>query len=83
MQTITCHDCGKVLERGAEYMPYEIEGATLAKCRACYEAKPELANFQQEEVYSRGGGNNSPVEQWNKGKHQEFCDRLEYAPSVA
>lgn len=83
MQQITCHDCGKSLEKGAEYMPYEVEGATIAKCRACYEAKPELSDFQKAEVYSRVVGYIRPVEQWNKGKHQEFCDRLEYAPSVA
>ena len=78
MQTITCHDCGKVLERGAEYMPYEIEGATLAKCRACYEAKPELSNFQKAEVYSRVVGYIRPVEQWNNGKQAEYADRMEY-----
>jgi ribonucleoside-triphosphate reductase len=83
MQTIICHDCGKALERGAEYMPYEVEGVAIAKCRACYEAKPELADFRKTEVYSRVVGYIRPVEQWNKGKRQEFFDRMEYAPSVA
>ncbi len=83
MQAIICHDCGKGVEKGAEYMPYEVNGEAKAKCRACYEAQPELANFQETEVYSRVVGYIRPVKQWNKGKSQEFCDRLEYAPSVA
>lgn len=83
MKTITCHDCGKTLKKGAEYMPYEINAETKAKCRSCYETKPELANFQETEVYSRVVGYIRPVKQWNKGKHQEFCDRLEYAPNAA
>jgi anaerobic ribonucleoside-triphosphate reductase len=64
-------------------MPYEVDGETKAKCRACYEAKPELADFRKTEVYSRVVGYIRPVEQWNKGKRQEFCDRLEYAPQGA
>lgn len=83
MQTITCHDCGKELEKGAEYMPYEVDGTAMAKCRACHEVKPELADFRKTEVYSRVVGYIRPVEQWNKGKRQEYCDRLEYAPQVA
>jgi len=83
MQAIICHDCGKGVEKGAEYMPYEVNGEAKAKCRTCYEAQPELANFQETEVYSRVVGYIRPVKQWNKGKSQEFCDRLEYAPSVA
>ncbi|MGB2791075.1 MAG: anaerobic ribonucleoside-triphosphate reductase [Candidatus Moraniibacteriota bacterium] len=83
MQKITCHDCGKALERGAEYMPYEVNGETMAKCRACHEVKPELSDFQKTETYTRVVGYIRPVEQWNKGKQQEYADRLEYTPSVA
>lgn len=82
MQTITCHDCGKTLEKGAEYMPYEANGEAKAKCRSCHEAKPELSGFQKTEVYSRVVGYIRPVEQWNKGKRQEFSDRLEYATQM-
>ena len=34
---------------------------------------------QQCEVYSRVVGYLRPVQQWNKGKKQEFKDRKEYA----
>ena len=83
MQTILCHDCGKTLKKGEEYMPYEANGNTLAKCRGCHEAKPELTDFQKVETYTRVVGYIRPVEQWNKGKQQEYVDRLEYAPSAA
>ena len=83
MQQITCHDCGKALERGDEYMPYEANGETLAKCRACHEANSVLTGFQKTEVYTRVVGYIRPVEQWNKGKQQEYCDRLEYVPQAA
>lgn len=83
MQTITCHDCGKTLEKGAEYMPYEVRGEMMAKCRSCHETNPALSGFQKAEVYTRVVGYIRPVEQWNKGKQQEYCDRLEYAPKAA
>ena len=83
MQQITCRDCGKMLEKGQEYMPYEVNGETIAKCRTCHEANPTLSDFQKTEVYSRVVGYIRPVEQWNKGKQEEYQDRMEYAPSAA
>lgn len=83
MCTITCYDCKKVLEKGAEYMPYEVQGETLAKCRTCHEVSPALTGFQKAEVYTRVVGYIRPVEQWNKGKQQEYADRMEYVPQGA
>lgn len=64
-------------------MPYEASGETFAKCRSCHEMNPALADFQKAEVYTRVVGYIRPVEQWNKGKQQEYGDRLEYIPSAA
>ncbi len=83
MQAITCHDCGKTLKKSEEYMPYEASGEAFAKCRPCHEINPALADFQKAEVYTRVVGYIRPVEQWNKGKQQEYGDRLEYIPSAA
>lgn len=83
MQAITCHDCGKELKKGSEYMPYEANGETLAKCRVCHETNPTLSDFQKAEVYTRVVGYIRPVEQWNKAKQQEYVDRMEYVPSAA
>lgn len=83
MQQITCRDCGKTLEKGQEYMPYEVSGEIIAKCRACHEANPILSDFQKTEVYSRVVGYIRPVEQWNKAKQEEYQSRMEYAPATA
>lgn len=76
---MTCHDCGKELVKGMEYMPYKVGEQAFEKCRTCHEADPALRNFQEAEVYSRVVGYIRPVKQWNKGKQAEFKDRLEYA----
>lgn len=39
---------------------------------------PKCVVEQKTEVYSRVVGYIRPVEQWNKGKQAEFCDRKEY-----
>lgn len=79
MQQIICHDCGKQLKKGEKYMPYEVGGQSFAKCEACFETDPVLRNFQEAEVYSRVVGYIRPVKQWNKGKQEEFKNRLEFA----
>jgi ribonucleoside-triphosphate reductase len=78
MEKIICHDCGQELKNGAEYMAYVVGGETFVKCAACHQKDPLLRNFQKTEVYSRVVGYIRPVEQWNKGKREEYNDRKEF-----
>jgi len=78
MEKNICHDCGKKLEKGDEYVVYEVVEKKFVKCKACHQKDPKLKNFQKAEVYSRVVGYIRPVEQWNKGKQAEFCDRKEF-----
>jgi len=77
-QEIICHDCGKTLKNNAEYMPYAVGAQTYAKCKTCHKKEPQLKNFRKTEVYSRVVGYIRPVEQWNKGKREEYKDRKEF-----
>jgi ribonucleoside-triphosphate reductase len=79
MEKYICHDCGKTIEKNEEYMPYEIDSEIIAKCKKCHQADPVLRNFQKTEVYSRVVGYIRPVNQWNKGKQEEYKDRVEFA----
>ena len=81
MEKYICHDCGAELKNGQDYMEYQRGNETFVKCKACHVKDPILRNFQKAEVYSRVVGYIRPVEQWNKGKREEFKDRLEYAVS--
>jgi len=78
MKKLICHDCKKELEKGDEFVLYEIVSDKFIKCKACYEKDPVLKNFQKAEVYSRVVGYIRPVQQWNKGKQAEFGDRTEF-----
>jgi anaerobic ribonucleoside-triphosphate reductase len=78
MEKNTCHDCGKKLKKGEEYVLYESVEKKFVKCKACHQKESRLKNFQKAEVYSRVVGYIRPVEQWNKGKQAEFCDRKEF-----
>jgi anaerobic ribonucleoside-triphosphate reductase len=83
MEKYVCHDCKKTLHKNEEYMPYEAGTETYIKCKGCYEKDSVLRNFQPAEVYSRVVGYIRPVQQWNKGKQEEYKDRLEYAVEPA
>lgn len=78
MKKLICHDCKKELEKGDEFVLYEVVSDKFIKCKACYEKDPVLKNFQRAEVYSRVVGYIRPVQQWNKGKQAEFGDRQEF-----
>ncbi|HLB50597.1 MAG TPA: anaerobic ribonucleoside-triphosphate reductase [Patescibacteria group bacterium] len=78
MTMVTCHECKKTLAQNEEYMPYVVGNDMYAKCVACYEKDAVLRNFQKTEVYSRVVGYIRPVQQWNKGKQEEYADRKEY-----
>jgi len=82
-----CHDCGKEIQINGEliengvYLNYDNAGEMISifKCNECYEKNPSLTNFQKCEVYSRVVGYIRPVEQWHKGKKQEYGERKEFA----
>lgn len=78
MKKLICHDCKKELEKGDEYVLYEVVSDKFIKCKECYKQDPVLKNFKRAEVYSRVVGYIRPVEQWNKGKQAEYGDRKEY-----
>jgi anaerobic ribonucleoside-triphosphate reductase len=81
MKKLTCHDCGKTLEKGSEYVLYEVVSEKFIKCKECYKKDPVLKNFKKAEVYSRVVGYIRPVEQWNGAKQAEFGDRKEFCVS--
>lgn len=81
-----CHDCGKEIKINGEnlengvYLNYKNNGedVNIFKCNDCYSKNPSLTNFQKCEVYSRVVGYIRPVQQWHKGKKQEYLERQEY-----
>jgi anaerobic ribonucleoside-triphosphate reductase len=79
-----CWDCQKELQEGEEVMTYNTTlhpERTYYKCKPCHQKDSILKNFQPCEVYSRVCGYIRPVEQWNKGKKNEFKDRKVYEVS--
>jgi len=82
-----CHDCGKdILINNEEiqngvYLVYDNAGKKInvLKCNDCYTKNPSLTNFQECEVYSRVVGYIRPVQQWHKGKRQEYGERQEFS----
>ena len=59
-------------------MPYKTDSGEFFKCRPCHEKDPVLRNYQPTEVYSRIVGYIRPTSQWNKGKKEEYKDRVEF-----
>jgi anaerobic ribonucleoside-triphosphate reductase len=81
-----CHDCKKKIEKEKKeikngmLLEYENQGEKILvfKCKNCFKKNQELRNYQPCEVYSRIVGYLRPIQQWNKGKTQEFKERKEY-----
>ncbi len=81
-----CHDCGRELAvsneeiQGGVCLAYDNAGEkiNILKCNDCYATNPALTNYQPCEVYSRVVGYIRPVQQWHKGKKQEFEERVEF-----
>jgi ribonucleoside-triphosphate reductase len=81
-----CHDCGREITINGEelqngvFLVYDNAGEkiNILKCNECYAKSPALTNFRECEVYSRVVGYIRPVQQWHKGKKQEYSERLEY-----
>ena len=78
MKKLICHDCKKELQKGDEFVLYEVVSDKFIKCKACYQKDPVLKNFKKAEVYSRVVGYIRPVQQWNGAKQAEFGDRKEF-----
>ena len=86
MENNICHDCKKEIEINGEEIQngvsllYDNVGTkiNIFKCTECYAKNPALTNFQECEVYSRVVGYIRPVQQWHKGKKQEFSERQEF-----
>jgi len=81
-----CHDCQKEIKvedgelKNGVLLNYDDNGKkiTVFKCNECYEKNPQLTNFRKCEVYSRIVGYLRPVQQWNKGKKEEYSKRKEF-----
>lgn len=82
-----CHDCKKAIEVDGEminngvYLEYQNgdKKINVYKCNDCYAKNASLTNYQPCEVYSRVVGYIRPVQQWHKGKKQEYGERKEFA----
>lgn len=76
VEKIICHDCGKTLKKGNEFVRFEkTEASDLIKCRECYEVNPIMENYKECDVYSRVVGFHTPIQRWNAGKTEEWKDR--------
>lgn len=88
-----CHDCGNKIDINGDeiqngvFLVYDLprgkagnagEKINILKCKECYSKNKALANFQECEVYSRVVGYIRPVQQWHKGKRQEYGEREEF-----
>jgi anaerobic ribonucleoside-triphosphate reductase len=81
-----CHDCHVDIKTEGEEITNGVllkykngdEDICIYKCNNCYEKDPSLVNYNKCEVYSRVVGYYRPVQQWNKGKAQEYSERKEF-----
>lgn len=70
-----------VIEGGSVYNPKFGEPPTehiFLKCDACFQKDRILRDWQPVETYSRVVGYIRPVQQWNRGKVEEFKQRKEF-----
>jgi len=71
---MNCHDCGQEIEEmivSQEIDGYK-EGQIVGVCHYCKRI------FRSCEVWSRVVGYLRPIQDWNRGKQQEFKDRVTY-----
>ena len=81
-----CHDCNQeILVENDEikngvFLEYQNGNQKIGvyKCKECFDKNKSLTNFQPCEVYSRVVGYIRPIQQWHKGKKQEFDERKEF-----
>jgi len=81
-----CHDCGNptsviagivfdkpYTEGGAVYkVDVKKNDGIFIKCEECFKKDKTLRNWRPTEVYSRVVGYLRPLNNWNKGKVEEF-----------
>lgn len=60
--------CLKFKDESGEYL--------VVRCDQCYAKDTSLTNYKKTEVFSRVCGYMRPVNQWHKGKQQEYSDRV-------
>ncbi len=85
-QNASCFDCGTKIElegdeiQNGNLLSYEDNGSNVFvfKCDSCFAKDRGIEDYKQCEVYSRIVGYLRPVQQWNKGKTQEYRERKEY-----
>jgi len=91
-EEILCRDCAKKLELkdkdiiGGKLLKYKVSDTGMKekdyllifKCDECFAKDPSLKGFQKCEVYSRVVGYIRPVQQWHKGKQQEYKERQNF-----
>ena len=83
VEKANCHDCQKEIAiQGEEIqngvmLEYDNRGEKIVvfKCHDCFKQSQELTNYQPCEVYSRIVGYLRPIQQWNKGKKEEYRER--------
>jgi len=51
----------------------------VIRCDECFAKDTSLRNYQENEGVSREVGYMRPVQQWHKGKQQEYKERKEFA----
>lgn len=89
-----CHECSKPVEvtatlredgaiviggNGSVYKVKQgLDTRYFFKCESCFREDKTLRNYKVTEVYSRAIGYLRPVNQWNKGKKEEFKMRKEF-----
>ena len=84
---LICHDCGcqiKTNEKNEIVDGFELvynsagKKIKIFKCKECFTKSKALRNYQSCEVYSRVVGYLRPIQQWHKGKEEEYLERKEY-----
>ena len=74
-----------VISGGAVYNPKFGEPPiehTFFKCDKCFMKDKVLRNWRPVETYSRVVGYIRPVQQWNRGKVEEFRQRKEFVVEI-
>lgn len=83
---IICFVCKKEIKIKIDEKNQKITGGKFynqgekwwAKCSKCFSEDPVLRNFQDAEVYDRVVGYLRPVQQWHKGKQEEYKDKVRF-----
>ncbi len=83
---VHCYDCEKEIKKRKEeivngkLLKFLVDGEEIYiyKCNECFKKDSSLTNFRKCEVYSRIVGYLRPVQQWNKGKAEEYAQRVNF-----